>query len=314
MTSPLIVGSDGMGSYGAFTITIILQIAFPDSQIVWTNQQSPHIVVKSFFTDEERHPGYTCPYITWSGEPYPVKYNVDNPPLLQIRTDQTFGDRDVPVSFYVPFGINHLGDVNVFIADKKENLHHLKPYFCLYVASNCIHERDRMYQTLKTKSSDIDLHSLGRCQNNLQKIRLESISIYNHILSFNLHREKYDQNMIMLRHYRFALVMENTNIPGYVTEKIINAFRAGTIPIYWGSKKYIDQLFNPAAFINVDDFPSYEACVNYVIDLDKDLSRFKEMQNQPLFRDNIPDFFLYKDSVQLDKIGAFIRLKIKVFD
>jgi hypothetical protein len=35
--------------------------------------------------------------------------------------------------------------------------------------------------------------------------------------------------------YRFALVMENQRQPGYITEKLLDAFAAGAVPIYWGA-------------------------------------------------------------------------------
>ena len=38
----------------------------------------------------------------------------------------------------------------------------------------------------------------------------------------------------MLEPFRFAMAFENANVSGYVTEKIVNAFLAGAIPIYWG--------------------------------------------------------------------------------
>ena len=43
-------------------------------------------------------------------------------------------------------------------------------------------------------------------------------------------RGHYYTNDALFRHYRFCLVMENTVKPGYITEKIINAFMGGCIP------------------------------------------------------------------------------------
>jgi len=46
-----------------------------------------------------------------------------------------------------------------------------------------------------------------------------------------------------LKDYRFAIVMENSVQDDYFTEKIIDCFLSGTIPIYWGTKnisKYFD--------------------------------------------------------------------------
>ncbi|CAK0823016.1 unnamed protein product, partial [Prorocentrum cordatum] len=58
----------------------------------------------------------------------------------------------------------------------------------------------------------------------------------------------FDEAVELLRPYRFALVFENKLVPGYVTEKIVNAFLAGSIPIYWGSSAVLD-VFNADAFI-----------------------------------------------------------------
>ena len=46
-----------------------------------------------------------------------------------------------------------------------------------------------------------------------------------------------------LKNYRFSIVMENSIQEDYFTEKIIDCFLSGTIPIYWGTKnieKYFD--------------------------------------------------------------------------
>ena len=38
-----------------------------------------------------------------------------------------------------------------------------------------------------------------------------------------------------LPRYRYGLVFENQQQPGYVTEKLLDCFVAGTVPIYWGA-------------------------------------------------------------------------------
>lgn len=54
--------------------------------------------------------------------------------------------------------------------------------------------------------------------------------------------------------FRYVLAMENNDFRGYVTEKLINAFLFGGVPIYWGTPEVFD-LFNRDAFIyyNVSD-------------------------------------------------------------
>lgn len=53
---------------------------------------------------------------------------------------------------------------------------------------------------------------------------------------------------VCLMRYRFSIVIENTQSPLYFTEKILNCFATGTIPIYLGATK-IDQFFNPDGII-----------------------------------------------------------------
>ena len=51
--------------------------------------------------------------------------------------------------------------------------------------------------------------------------------------------------------YRFIICFENSNTPGYITEKIFNVFLAKSIPIYDGASD-IGLFINPKAFIPFD--------------------------------------------------------------
>ena len=49
---------------------------------------------------------------------------------------------------------------------------------------------------------------------------------------------------------KFAITMENGDRPYYITEKIVNGFRSGVIPVYWGTSK-ISEYFNPRRFLQL---------------------------------------------------------------
>ena len=49
--------------------------------------------------------------------------------------------------------------------------------------------------------------------------------------------------------YRYMLCPENDLYPGYVTEKALEAWATGAIPIYWGNDQYSD--LNPDAMVNL---------------------------------------------------------------
>ena len=58
--------------------------------------------------------------------------------------------------------------------------------------------------------------------------------------------------------YKFVLAVENSWVPGYFTEKLINPILAGAVPVYWGHPSAFDYI-NKARVIYVPDFPSVAA-------------------------------------------------------
>ena len=51
--------------------------------------------------------------------------------------------------------------------------------------------------------------------------------------------------------YKFSIAMENSEGDGYNSEKLLNSFQAGTIPIYYGDYM-IDEFINPKTYILID--------------------------------------------------------------
>lgn len=92
-----------------------------------------------------------------------------------------------------------------------------------------------------------------------------------------------------LKDYKFHICFENSSYPGYVTEKLIQAFRAKCVPIYWGDPTLCDEkyahyrpIFNPKAFINVHNFDSLDSVVKEVERLDNDSQAFLAMLKEPM--------------------------------
>ena len=55
-----------------------------------------------------------------------------------------------------------------------------------------------------------------------------------------------------LRDYMFSVAIENSSYETYFTEKIIDCFATGTIPIYWGAPDIGDH-FNSDGIISLED-------------------------------------------------------------
>ena len=71
-----------------------------------------------------------------------------------------------------------------------------------------------------------------------------------------------------LSQYDFVLCFENTLLPGWLTEKLFEALRVGTIPIYWGATD-IASLVPPDCYIDMGQFAGYAELRAYLKSLDK---------------------------------------------
>ena len=69
--------------------------------------------------------------------------------------------------------------------------------------------------------------------------------------------------------YKFSIAMENASSKGYTTEKIVSSLQAHTVPIYWGDPAVAD-FINPKAFINCNDYSSFDEVVERVKEIDND--------------------------------------------
>lgn len=86
------------------------------------------------------------------------------------------------------------------------------------------------------------------------------------------------------RKCKFTLCFESTNHYGFVTEKLMDAFYADTVPVYFGSSTAAE-IFNKDAFINVADYASFEEAIEKIKELDQDDEAYLAMLRQPVFVD-----------------------------
>jgi hypothetical protein len=97
-----------------------------------------------------------------------------------------------------------------------------------------------------------------------------------------------------LRDYKFNIAFENGSIPGYTTEKIFEAMQARTLAIYWGNP-LVSREFNTRSFLNYSDFPSEEALIERIIELDRDDAKYLEYAREPYFQGDKPNEFFDRE-------------------
>ncbi len=93
-----------------------------------------------------------------------------------------------------------------------------------------------------------------------------------------------------IRPCKFNIAYENRALAGYTTEKIFEPMMVRSVPIYWGDPEINDH-FNPRSFLNRADFPSDEALIARIIELDQDDEKYLEYLRQPYFYHNTPNAF-----------------------
>lgn len=101
------------------------------------------------------------------------------------------------------------------------------------------------------------------------------------------------------RKCKFTLCFESTCHYGFVTEKIMEAFYADTIPVYFGSPT-VTEIFNKDAFVNCGDFDTFDAAIERIRELDQDDAQYLQMLRQPILVD--PD---YPDRLEKE-LGEFV--------
>ncbi len=138
-----------------------------------------------------------------------------------------------------------------------------KTGFCNFVYSNrgCV-VRNQLFKKL-SRYKRVDAG--GRCMNNIG--------------------HRVDSKLDFQSQFKFSIAYENSSYPGYLTEKLADAFRANTVPIYWGDP-HVQRDFNAAAFINYSDYGSNDAVIERIIELDQDDDAYREMLSQPCYPNN----------------------------
>lgn len=154
------------------------------------------------------------------------------------------------------------------MADKHRNIKEelARRDFCSFVYSNA-NAAPRRTQLFNTLSKYKRIDSGGRYLNNMPD------------------GKQVDDKLAFESGHKFSIACENASHPGYHTEKLIEAFAAGTVPIYWGDPR-VKEVFNSKAFVNADDFNSDEELLEEIRRLDRNEKAYLEMLREPALLGN----------------------------
>ena len=213
-----------------------------------------------------RHKLYSCTKIFYTQENYAPNWRNCDFAILSIKVDD-------PRAFHLPVYslCCNAADLVRPAAMACHELLASKTAFCAFLTGyvdSTVQVRTRFF------------HQLNACK------RVDSAGTALNNTGYNIRGQC--PRRAWLSRYKFYLAFENSAAPGWVTERIVDAFAAHTVPIYWGDRAVKEQ-FNPAAFIDRRDFPSDEACIKHILKVDSDDQIYRRYLAAPPFQNNRPN-------------------------
>ena len=231
------------------------------------DNNNPDVVFHSIFGGMTQTPKYKCKKILYLGEnKKPEQYGSDYSISFEPANETNYR---LPLWQVYLMLVPELKDR---LYDRAEINREEKEFkrFCSFVVSNPSNfMRNSVFHSLSTYRQ---VHSYGRYMTN------------------NLELQKYAEGeywrngkigyFVNIPH-KFNIAFENTPSRWYITEKIMDAFLCGSIPIYNGATK-IGEEFNEEAFINANKIQGWDL-VTKVRELDTDWNKFMEVYSKPVF-------------------------------
>lgn len=270
----------------------------PNNNIwVWILRQKHNIILDDknpqlvFTMGENKHPSAYVVY--YSNEPFfPDLDSIDS------RFNYSMGNFFIDKQNYTRFPsyymyINQfienglISDFSFFNKENREIPH--KTHFCSFVSRGLNGRRGEFFHKLnKYKPVETNVFPYNNfnipfdnSQFNSSKPKIEFIKKYKFNLAFeNNFRGSYQC-------FPNAKV-ENGHLldmGGFISEKLIEPFISGVIPIYWGSEM-VSTEFNSKTFLNRHDFKSDEELIDFIIELDKNDTLYQSYFNEKILVEN----------------------------
>lgn len=227
---------------------------------------NPDYIICSIFGQPYEYCKYPQVRIMYTGENYIPDFNLIDYALLPYNLK--LYDR----SFYYPsFSNNYQRTLSLSTIDRDYSIDFLrsKKYFANFISS---HESEYGIRGdfFKALSNYKRVESPGTYLNNMPNGKTVKFMT--------------DSKTNFQRNSKFSLCFESTKHNGFVTEKLMDALVAGSIPIYYGSET-VTEIFNGKAFINCNDYNSFDDVIKKIIELDNNDEKYMEMLKQPILVD-----------------------------
>ena len=194
-----------------------------------------------------------------------------------------------PISFFNSARLKNLDFKNIKYIRDKIIFMKIRNKFCAAVISNARSSDLFRLKFINELNKYKKIDNGGKYKNNIKR------TVKNKIQFLSL--------------YKFSIAMENSNGDGYVSEKLLESFFAGTIPIYYGNYM-IDEFINPKSYILIKGDKDIKNKIKYIKKLDNDDKLYKSiLMETVLLNENIMQE--YKNEMSEFLIHIFEQDKTK---
>jgi len=270
------------GAFDGDFFNFFFNLAF-DGVVYTNNPHEADLVVTSVFGNVYTNPNKTLSFIGENIRPSFVNYNYS----LSFDYD-TYGGRN----FRLPLWYARLAWPGFIQKPRKSNSHN-HGYEDL-ISINSLTKGRTLDMSQKTKFCAMIAGNPEGLRVNLYNSlsKYKQVDGYGNMFGNSLRTSKFE----ILLDYKFCLCPENSIYDGYITEKLIDAYAGGTVPIYSGDISVAED-FNYKAFLNYQETKNMGNFVEYVRGWDNNSEMYKYIYEKPLL----------EKEPKLDDAIAFVR-------
>lgn len=234
--------------------------------------RNPDLIIYSVFNKGISHKFYNSNInrIFYTGENLsPDKFTAGYNNIIKFSYNETRGN-----NFYFPLWQKFCMENTDFVTDLNNKIRVNKfNEFCSFSVSNPNSvDRNNIYNKINSYKK---VKSYGKYANNDKLLLDFGNTPYWHNIKINEFRK---------HTHKFNICYENTCNNGYITEKIMDSYLCGSIPIYKGANNICDH-FNEKSFINCNNINNDEI-LDYIKYIDNNENEFHKIYNEKVFTDN----------------------------
>lgn len=221
---------------------------------------------------------YDCPRILVAGEPFEPDFNLVDYYMGTSRIN--FRDR----CCYIPMMLSHSREGLALLTDRPA------------MTAKDIRDKTRFCDLLfKHDRDDKAREKLFRLLNSYRPVEACGRLMKNSDKEVHL-----PEKLSYQKASKFTIAFESLDHPGFFTEKLTDAFKARSVPIYLGDPE-VCKVFNPESFIHARDFRDLEELTAFVEKVDQDDDLYLSIVNAPVFQPDFDPYLVFDEAEEFFK-------------